>query len=73
MFLGMTGHVLKVDVTGMVTVADNTAAGRQPSSDGLGRRRRGLFVGDDAGKMRALDPTTFSRHPALALQRDRSD
>ena len=63
MFLGMTGHVLKVDVTGMATVADNTAVGSATVYGRIGTTTSRLFIGDDAGKVRALDPSTFSNTP----------
>jgi hypothetical protein len=58
MFLGMTGHVLKVDVTNMMAGFDNnspgtaTVFGRISSTTSPTAR---VFVGDDGGKMRALD------------------
>jgi hypothetical protein len=63
MFLGMASHVLKVDVTNMTTVTDNTAVGTATVYGRIGTTTGKLFVGDDAGKMRALDPTTFSNTP----------
>ena len=63
MFLGMTGHVLKVDVTNMTTVTDNTSPGSATVYGRIGTTTSRLFVGDDAGKMRALNPTTFSNTP----------
>jgi hypothetical protein len=60
MLLGLTGHVLKVDVTNMLVAADNTSPGTASVYGRIGASSPKVFAGDDGGTMWALDINNFA-------------
>jgi Concanavalin A-like lectin/glucanases superfamily len=65
LFLGLTGHVLKINVSNQTLTADNTSPG---SASVWGRISVGtnqssttrVYAGDDGGTMWAIDPNNFT-------------
>jgi hypothetical protein len=64
-FLGLTGHVLKINVSNQTLTADNTSPGTASVTGriALGTNVSGttrVYAGDDGGTMWAIDPSNFA-------------
>jgi hypothetical protein len=60
MLLGVTGHVLKVNMTNMTLSEDNSSPGTASIFGRIAYSSPRLFAGDDAGRMWAIDFGNFT-------------
>jgi len=63
LFIGLVGHIIKLDVTNQVLSATNDSPGSASVFGRIGLATNGstrVFAGDDAGYVWALDPSNFT-------------